>query len=75
MTTVAIEAATMEDLQHTDDDKIHGQQDNLPSLAVASGVGTGSSDDMVGSEEAEVVLQHDSHVELQPGAPCGYFCC
>ena len=69
MTTVAIEAATMEDRYHSDEDNKHGQQDDWPS------VGTGSSDDMVGSEEAEVVLQHDSHVELQPGAPCGYFCC
>ena len=75
MTTVAIEVATTEDRCHNDADNRHGQEDDWPSLVVTSEAGTGSSDDTVGSEEAEVVLQHDSHVELQPGAPCGYFCC
>lgn len=68
----------MEDRHHTDGDNKHGQQDDWPSLDVSSEVGTGSSDDMVGSapvEEEEVVLQHDSHVEPSPEAPCGYFCC
>ena len=73
-----IEEAMEEDQHHTADDNDHGQKDDLLSLAGASGVGTGSNDDTVDNvlaEEAEVVLQHGTHVEPSPGAPCGYFCC
>lgn len=67
MTTVVIERAMMKDRHHTDGGNKHGQQEDPPSPVVASDVGTGSSDDMVGSalvEEAGVVLQHVLHVEL-----------
>lgn len=73
-----IEEAMEEDQHHTDDDNCHEQRNDCPGQVVASKVGTGSSDDTVDNvlvEEAEVVLQHGSHVEPSPGAPCGYFCC